>query len=205
MTMITGTYINLRNIYMSFYFSEVLNKRVWEAAIVNPYGDVSDDLVSQGNEDRDVLNDTEDQEVIIEDQCDESLEDAPQDSHSAGLMKDILLAIYKYFGKAFSISKTKIIHGFENVTRSASDIKVAVTTDLECTWLKAPTPIGSDSIGTWPKKELVFINKNNWVHEEFTKMIPRQLPSNFVSVEAEKFFARKFIAAPGKISLPSQV
>ena len=190
---------------MYFCFSEVLNKRVWEAAILNPYGDESDDLVSQGNEDQEVLNDTEDQEVVDDEQCDECLEDAPQDSHSAGLMKDILLAIYKYFGKAFSVSKNRIIHGFENATRSASDIKVAITTDLECTWLKAPTPKGSDAIGTWPKGELKFINKYNWVHEDFSKMIPRQLPIKFVSNEAEKFFARKYIAPPGKISLPSQV
>ena len=30
---------------MYFCFSEVLNKRVWEAAILNPYGDESDDLL----------------------------------------------------------------------------------------------------------------------------------------------------------------
>ena len=36
-------------------------------------------------------------------------------------------------------------------------------------------------------------------------MIPKQLPIKFVSSGAEKFFAKKFIAAPGKLYLPSQV
>ena len=187
-------------------FSEVLNSRAWEAAIVTPYGDEPDDQVNS-NEDQELINDNTDQaeQEAFSDEYIESLEEPPQDSHSVGVMKDILMSIFKYFGKAFSISKLKIIHGFENLTRSSNDIKLAVNTDLDCTWLKAPTPVSSDTIGTWPKKDLVFLSKNNWVHEDFTKMIPRQLPIKIVSDEADKFFAKKFIATPGKISLPSQV
>ena len=70
----------------------------------------------------------------------DALEEPHHDTQSAGLMKDILLKIYKYFGKAFSITKTKIIHGFETMVRTANDIKLAVNTDLDCTWLKSPTP-----------------------------------------------------------------
>ena len=169
-----------------------------DAAIIDPYGEESD-------VDR-VENEIEDQEEgEIDDDCSDCLEDSPQDSQGVGVIKDILNKIYKYFGKAFSISKTKIIHGFDTLTKSASDIKLSINTDLECTWLKEPTPKGSDSIGTWPKKDLKFLSKQNWVHEDFTKMIPKQLPIKFVSGEAEKFFAKKFVGAPGKISLPSQV
>ena len=174
-----------------------MNKRAWEAAIVQPYGTESEDDRASHSEEQQVVNN---EDVFID-----ALEEPHHDTQSAGLMKDILLKIYKYFGKAFSITKTKIIHGFETMVRTANDIKLAVNTDLDCTWLKSPTPKGSDTIGTWSKDDLVFVSKNNWVHEDFTKMIPRQLPIKITSGDAEKFFAKKFIAPPGKISLPSQV
>ena len=144
------------------------------------------------------------EELHIEDFVD-CLEEPPQDAQGAGVMKDIMLSLYKYFGKAFSISKTKIIHGFESMVRTANDIKLAFHNDLDCTWLKSPTPTGSNTVGIWPKNELVFTSKNNWVHKDFTKMIPRQLPIKYVSNDSEKYFVRKFVATPGKISLPSQV
>lgn len=176
-----------------------MNSRAWEEAIVSPYGVGTDENPVEHNDD--VVNN----EDCNNEEDTECFEDPPQDTQGASILKDILLGVYKYFGKAFSVSKIQIIHGFQSLTRSANDIKLAVKTDLDCTWLKTPTPQGSDTIGIWPKSDLEFKSGNKWVYKDFTQMIPRQLPIKFESKEAEKYFSKKLLASPGKLSLPSQV